>query len=163
MSSQETAALPYLSKRECQLGGYKEFLVKFHPRPDLYASTSTIPVAAKKEAFLYIATPENRHWLGTAPLTDIAKQILECQGPSGSNVEYLLRLADFMRHEVPEALDEHLFSLERLVKIFAVEMKVCLRSLMGDEKEESPKPEPRPTSFQHASRVPEKKLRCVNM
>lgn len=100
-------------------------------------------------------------------------QILECQGSSGPNAEYLLRLADFMREEIPEALDEHLFSLERLVRKFAADMKVCLRTLMGEveasKKEERERAEraeakavPSP-SFQFASRVPEKKLRCVNM
>lgn len=156
VSAQNTAALPYLSNRECELGGYKQYKVQFHPR-HTYFSSSTCD-NDHKTAFLYIATPENRHWLGTAELPDIAKQILDCHGSSGSNVEYLLKLALFMRLEIPEALDDHLFSLERLVKMFATEMKICLRSLMGEEEVTEPR-----TSFQFTSRVPEKKLRCVNM
>ncbi|XP_049886064.1 putative glutathione-specific gamma-glutamylcyclotransferase 2 [Pectinophora gossypiella] len=163
----DTAALPYLSTRECQLGGYRTYVVNFHPRPSLFLPSSSNSPSEKKDALLYIAVPENRHWLGAAPLPDIAKQILECQGSSGSNVEYLLRLADFMREEIPEALDEHLFSLERLVKKFACDMKVCLRTLMGEavEQQEEIKPEAKAvvSNYQFASRVPEKKLRCVNM
>lgn len=161
ISPDDKAALPYLSTRECKLGGYRVYSVNFHSRsislPSNSSSTDT------KTALLYIAVPENKHWLGSAPLPDIAKQILECHGSSGSNVEYLLRLADFMRMEVPEALDEHLFSLERLVWKFAADMKICLRSLMGDEKRDDVKPEVKAPSFQFASRIPDKKLRCVNM
>lgn len=161
-------ALPYLSNRECQLGGYRTYVVNFHPRPDIFhPSTSSSHHDEKKDALLYIAVPENRHWLGSAPLPDIAKQILESSGPSGSNVEYLLNLADFMREEVPEALDEHLFSLERLVRKFAADAKVCLKSLIGgsQNKQDENKPEAKAVvlSNQFASRIPEKKLRCVNM
>ncbi|KAJ8711630.1 hypothetical protein PYW08_008584 [Mythimna loreyi] len=167
ISADNKAALPYLSTRECQLGGYITHTVNFHPRPILFTSpSSSAPsTSEKKNALLYIAVPENRHWLGAAPLPDIAKQILECKGQSGPNAEYLLRLADFMRDEIPEALDEHLFSLERLVRKFASDMKICLRTLMGEQPREEEKPEVKAVvpSFQFASRVPEKKLRCVNM
>lgn len=172
IAAEDKAALPYLSTRECQLGGYRIYTVNFHPKPLFLPSTSHSSTDVnhnsieKKNALLYIAVPENRHWLGAAPLPDIARQILECRGSSGSNAEYLLRLADFMREEIPEALDEHLFSLERLVKKFAAEMKICLKTLMGDvEKAEESKPEAKAVvpSFQFASRIPDKKLRCVNM
>lgn len=165
ISADNNAALPYLTNRECQLGGYRTYVVNFHPRPNLFnSSTSSNSTDEKKDALLYIAVPENQHWLGAAPLPDIAKQILECEGRSGTNAEYLLRLAEFMRDEIPDALDEHLFSLERLVKKFAADMKICLRTLMGEERQEE-KAEVKAVvpSFQFASRVPEKKLRCVNM
>lgn len=161
ISAENNAALPYLSSRECQLGGYRTYTVNFQPRPSFLASTST---EKNEKALLYIAIPENRHWLGAAPLADIAKQIIECRGSSGSNVEYLLRLAEFMREEIPEALDEHLFSLERLVRKFAAEMKICLRSMMTEEEnKEVAEAKAVVPSYQFASRVPEKKLRCVNM
>lgn len=176
ISADNNAALPYLTTRECQLGGYRTYSVNFHPRPifqegtestDLPSTSLTCLVSTSapipednKDALLYIAIPENRHWLGAAPLPDIAKQILECKGSSGSNAEYLLRLADFMREEIPEALDDHLFSLERLVRKFAADMKVCLNSLMKVEDKEAKAVVP---SYAFASRIPEKKLRCVNM
>lgn len=173
LSAGDKAALPYLKGRECCLGGYRTCRVPFYPRPDLFAETtvSTISTNANR-ALLYIALPENRHWLGAAPLPDIAKQIIECQGPSGPNAEYLLKLADFMRQEIPEALDDHLFSLERLVRKFAAERMLCLRSLMGETvtgvQPEPPEPQKQeekvpPATFQYATRLPEKKLRCVNM
>ncbi|XP_045504048.1 putative glutathione-specific gamma-glutamylcyclotransferase 2 [Colias croceus] len=156
------AALPYLTTRECQLGGYRTYTVNFHPRTSQFLPGNS---NNKKDAILYIAIPENRHWLGAAPLPEIAKQILECRGSAGSNVEYLLRLADFMREEVPEALDEHLFSLERLVRKFAADMKIGLQTLMGEPRERQEEKEAKavvPSSY-YASRIPDKKLRCVNM
>ncbi|CAB3238223.1 unnamed protein product [Arctia plantaginis] len=164
ISAENTAALPYLSNRECTLGGYRTCRVNFHPRP--FYTSSSDSNDEKKDALLYIAVPENKHWLGAAPLSDIAKQILESQGPSGSNAEYLLRLADFMREEIPEALDDHLFSLERLVRKFANDMKICLVSLMKreeEDEEETVEVKAVVPSYHFASRVPEKKLRCVNM
>ncbi|XP_014364286.1 putative glutathione-specific gamma-glutamylcyclotransferase 2 [Papilio machaon] len=167
IAAENKAALPYLSTRECKLGGYRIYTVNFHPRPCLFSSpSSSSDFQTDRNALLYIALPENRHWLGAAPLPDIAKQILECHGSSGSNAEYLLKLADFMRDEIPEALDEHLFSLERLVKKFAADMRICLKTLMGEKEEkEEPKQDAKAVvpSFQFASRVPDKKLRCVNM
>lgn len=171
ISAENNAALPYLSTRECQLGGYRTYTVNFHPQPCFFEPSSSMSLSVqtsdKKDALLYIAVPENRHWLGAAPLPEIAKQILECHGSSGSNAEYLLKLADFMREEIPEALDDHLFSLERLVRKFAGDMKICLNTLMGgtgevkeEERQEAKAVVP---SYQFASRVPEKKLRCVNM
>lgn len=162
VAAENKAALPYLSTRECHLGGYRVYTVNFHPKPSYNPTDDD----AKKDALLYIASPDNKHWLGAAPLPEIARHILESKGPSGSNVEYLIKLAEFMREEVPEALDDHLFSLERLVKKFACDMKICLRSLMGEvslRDDEEQRDEKQSSSFQYAARVSEKKLRCVNM
>lgn len=167
IAADDKAALPYLSTRECQLGGYRIFTVDFYPKPSFFEPfNGNQNFTEKRKALLYIAMPENRHWLGAAPLSDVAKQILECRGPAGTNVEYLLRLANFMRDEVPEALDEHLFSLERLVKNFAADMRICLRTIMGENEkvgESIPGPQAVDPSSQFASRIPTKKLRCVNM
>ncbi|XP_044518135.1 glutathione-specific gamma-glutamylcyclotransferase 1 isoform X2 [Gracilinanus agilis] len=54
---------------------------------------------------------ENPGYLGPAPEEDIATQILACSGRSGHNLEYLLRLADFIRLCGPQAQDEHLAAI----------------------------------------------------
>jgi cation transport protein ChaC len=98
-------------------------------------------------------------------------------------VEYLLRLASFMHEYLPEAVDEHLFTLEFLVRSRIKEQDLCLKTLMGDsplpvspprtpphELEDADEngaaggePVVRPDSFQFTSRVPPKKLRCLNI
>ena len=182
------AALPYLDTRECKLGGYHLQLTTFFPRqPSPYSSDSESGDSAATPvcfpAAFYVATPANRHWLGDAPLPEIASQIMECSGPSGHNVEYLLRLAGFMHDSVPDAMDEHLFTLEFLVRSRIKEQNLCMKTLMGGaplpaspprtppheledgEGEEAAGGEPlvRPDSFQYTSRVPPKKLRCLNI
>lgn len=64
-------------------------------------------------ARMYVATPDNPHYLGPAPLPAIAEQIVRCHGPSGPNTEYLLRLAEALRELAAD--DEHVFALEREV------------------------------------------------
>lgn len=78
---QDSTALPYLENRECTLGGYMTTIATFYSRE----GNRNFPV------IVYIATNKNEHWLGDAPLQNIAKQIFECSGPNGHNVEYLLR------------------------------------------------------------------------
>ena len=46
------------------------------------------------EALVYVAGPDNSNYLGPAPLASMLDQIRRSRGPSGSNVEYVLRLAD---------------------------------------------------------------------
>lgn len=55
-------------------------------------------------------------FLGPASLHQMAIQITQSQGPSGTNLEYLLRLAQFMRDEAPLAHDPHLFEVESAVR-----------------------------------------------
>ena len=64
----------------------------------------------------YAATPKNSLYLGPASPEQIASQIAYAKGNSGLNIEYLVRLADFMREKVPDYDERHLFDLEKLVK-----------------------------------------------
>ncbi|XP_053923618.1 glutathione-specific gamma-glutamylcyclotransferase 1 [Cuculus canorus] len=101
---QIAASLQYLNVREAVLGGYDTKLVKFHPQEK--------DVEEPILALVYIATPQNPSYLGPASEEDIAAQIIVSSGCAGHNIEYLLRLADFMRFFCPQAEDKHLFSIE---------------------------------------------------
>lgn len=67
-----------------------------------------------EEALLYVATRDNPNWGGPAPIEEIARIVARSHGPSGPNVEYLVRLAEWLR-EI-DAHDEHVFELERAVR-----------------------------------------------
>ena len=57
----------------------------------------------------YVATSENPHYLGSDTLEAMASQILGCHGMSGSNREYLFRLADSLRSQ--SCVDAHVEDL----------------------------------------------------
>ena len=97
----EDAVLATLDHRE--QGGY------VRRRVDVVHAQGVIP-----DALVYMATPANRNWLGAAPLATIAAQVLSAVGPSGSNVEYVLRLADALS-AMEDAEDDHVEALARLV------------------------------------------------
>lgn len=73
--------------------------------------TGLEPLARIEAARMYLATPDNPSYLGPAPLPAIAQQIARSHGPSGANLEYLLRLAEALREL--GAADDHVFALER--------------------------------------------------
>jgi len=163
---QGETALRYLNCREVELGGYRSDVVTFVPR-------SGRPF----QVLLYIATPDSREWSGPAPLERIASQITDCRGPAGHNVEYLLRLAEFVKAHIPECYDEHLLGLEALVRARVSAADLCLKDMMGapcsthvpgDGEEGGDAAPPRPsaapdTQPKFSSKVPGKKLRCVNV
>jgi len=74
------------------------------------------------ECIFYVASESNVAFLGPAPLIEIAQQINSSVGPSGSNREYLLQLANALRNlNLP---DEHVFALEREVIALGVDPNV---------------------------------------
>ncbi|XP_049536881.1 glutathione-specific gamma-glutamylcyclotransferase 1 [Anopheles darlingi] len=160
-------ALEYLGQRECTLGGYATKYIKFYPR---IASEQSGISGEAFATLVYIATPKNEYWIGEEPLLVTARQIVESRGPSGHNVEYLIRLAMFMRDELPGASDEHLFELESLVRRFVAEADLNvdqllmmgntpLRRIRRDTHEEVR----RHVTFEYTSRVPDTKLRCLHI
>jgi cation transport regulator ChaC len=48
-------------------------------------------------AVTWIASPENPYHLGEAPLAQLIDEIAASVGPSGTNIEYVLRLAEALR------------------------------------------------------------------
>lgn len=161
-----STALSYLKQRECTLGGYTTLYSKFYPRvaaDDMELCGEAFPT------LLYIATDENDLWTGETPLKQIAQEIADCRGPSGHNVEYLMRLANFMRDELKGVIveDEHLFELEKMVRDILAERNVPVYSLMGHQPalilRDAHEEIRRPTTFEFSSRVPNQKLRCLNI
>lgn len=94
---QQEATLALLDHRE--KGGYGR-------------QTHTIHTAwgEQLEALVYIGGDQNPNYLGPAPLEEMARQILAASGPSGHNLDYLLKLAQSLRQM--QATDEHVFALE---------------------------------------------------
>uniref|UniRef100_A0A672JAQ6 Gamma-glutamylcyclotransferase n=1 Tax=Salarias fasciatus TaxID=181472 RepID=A0A672JAQ6_SALFA len=87
--SQMEESLSYLNVLETACGGYITRLMDFFPDGESHA-----PV----QALVYIATSDNPRYLGP--------------GKTGHNLEYLLRLAEFMRSSCPHVEDHHLFAIE---------------------------------------------------
>uniref|UniRef100_A0A131Y2T0 glutathione-specific gamma-glutamylcyclotransferase n=1 Tax=Ixodes ricinus TaxID=34613 RepID=A0A131Y2T0_IXORI len=108
-------SLSYLDERESKLGGYGTTLVQFQPRD---------PREDPVPALVYVALPGNPLYLGPASVRALADQIATSRGPSGSNAEYVLRLARFMREEVPGIWDDHLFALESSLLVRLEELKM---------------------------------------
>ncbi|CAH1792105.1 unnamed protein product [Owenia fusiformis] len=124
-------ALKHCSHRELELGGY---IVKIQPF-QIKNSTNVIPV------LVYMATPANQHYLGPASIDALAEQVTNSEGPSGHNIEYVCRLADWARHECPEENDQHLLQLDEKIRQICQERKICMRTAMG--------PDPTPLSQYH--------------
>ena len=124
-------ALDYLNNREMTLGGYTQKITLFHTADNKHPP---FPV------LVFVATARSSFWLGPASAEDIAEQVLVSSGPSGHNVEYVLRLADWVHESLPEIWDDHLFSIETQVRLMIKERGLCLGTLMGEKEEASAVP-----------------------
>lgn len=100
------AILAALDERE--QGGYDRVTV----RAELHGE------AAERErlieAITWIARPGNPWHLGPAPFERMVADVLEARGPSGTNVEYVLRLAETLASLGFE--DEHVTTLADAVR-----------------------------------------------
>lgn len=66
------------------------------------------------DALVYMATPDNEHYLGPAPVDQMAQRIIDAHGPSGANREYLFALeAQLRQHQID---DPHVFTLAQRVR-----------------------------------------------
>jgi cation transport regulator ChaC len=68
----------------------------------------------KAQGLVYIATADNAAYLGAASDLDVALHIARAQGPSGTNRDYLVHLAQALR-EMGEH-DAHVFAIEGHLK-----------------------------------------------
>jgi cation transport regulator ChaC len=102
-AQQAEGVLAQLDHRE--KGGYRRLQQAVH------AAEGEPPFA---RALVYVATPDNRNYLGCAPLRDIAAQVIDAEGPSGPNREYVLELARSLRQM--GSSDSHVFRLERVLR-----------------------------------------------
>ena len=66
------SALEYLNNREVTLGGYVNHMTTFYPAN---ASDNNGAARTPFPVLLFMATPSNDLWLGSAPLEDIAEQV----------------------------------------------------------------------------------------
>lgn len=102
-------AIDYLQLREQSLGCYDISIMPVYPQKN----------DDKKEpvySIVYYATPKNVLYLGQDSLDVLADDIATSYGVVGHNIEYLFRLSDFMRECLPDEKDDHLFTLDKLVR-----------------------------------------------
>ncbi|XP_058449579.1 putative glutathione-specific gamma-glutamylcyclotransferase 2 [Malaya genurostris] len=108
--SNVTAVLSHLDYRE--KNGYDRHRLLFYLYPPSDTQTNE-----PKNILLYLAKQENPSYAGQHDsLEKIAEQISEAAGESGQNTEYVYKLADAMRQLYPGEEDDHLFSLEQILK-----------------------------------------------
>ena len=91
--------------RECLLGGYAVL--------NLPVTTTDGEV---HQALVFVATPECELYMGPSDIESMARDVVLSHGQSGSNAEYLFRLADWMRECVPGVVDEHLYDLDAMAR-----------------------------------------------
>jgi cation transport regulator ChaC len=76
--------------------------------------TGTTGDGAELTAVTYVASDENPNYAGPASLEVIAARVRQASGPSGTNREYVLRLAEALAEL--GLLDDHVFGLAELVR-----------------------------------------------
>ncbi|KAF2077325.1 hypothetical protein CYY_001391 [Polysphondylium violaceum] len=97
------ATLKNLDYRE--KGGYERHEL------DIYLDEQSMVSYGK--AIVYLATTENEEYLGEDTIDNIAQHIFRSIGPSGRNIDYLLKLANSL-HEMG-VVDQHVFDIEKIV------------------------------------------------
>jgi len=89
-----------------------------------FKANSTTATTTTLHVTTFIGDTRGPLFLGYAPTYDIAMQIALAEGPSGSNRDYLFHLSHFMKTQLPNVTDTHLFDIEKeLVEILSKEDK----------------------------------------
>jgi cation transport regulator ChaC len=99
------AVLEHLDFRE--KGGYSRHSVRLNFKSAEFADSDI-------DALIYIGTPDNPNYAGPASEEEIAAIAATAHGPSGSNVEYIIRLAEALQGM--GAHDPHVFSIAELLR-----------------------------------------------
>lgn len=102
-NDQKEDVIKHLDFRE--KNGYVRNLVDFFVYPEQ-------PLIAPRRICIYVATPDNESFAGPVSMSELAEQIWNAEGPSGTNREYVFRLAEAMRALFPDVEDDHLYALE---------------------------------------------------
>ena len=92
-------------------GGYERHDVDVHPAPGAERD------AVIESALMYVATPQNPQFAGDASIEAIARQVIQSEGPSGHNIEYVLELADALAEIGAD--DPHVFAVADEVRRLA--------------------------------------------
>ncbi|CAD2218442.1 cation transport protein ChaC [Angomonas deanei] len=95
-------------------GGYDRVEVQLYAVPPPEEAPLTIHTEKKVVTLVYMAVEGNSDYLGEDTVEEMAAHILRCEGPSGTNREYLFRLADCLREM--GAVDEHVFAIDAAAK-----------------------------------------------
>ena len=119
-------AFEHLGVRECVLGGYETKVLPFVTRKviDNHGNKLIVPALA------FMAVPENQQYLGEASIPELRDQIINSKGKLGHNVEYITRLADYIRKHIPEENDPHLFELDAAIRAKLKLLKIPLQTLL---------------------------------
>jgi len=104
------AALEHLETREQRIGGYEAVIIPVHCT-DENGNNVTLT------SIMYYATPNNDLFMDEYCCMKVAEDIATARGVCGYNCEYLLRTTDFLRTYLPNERDEHLYELDKLVRI----------------------------------------------
>ncbi|CAL8148583.1 unnamed protein product [Orchesella dallaii] len=132
---EDEEAISRLMEREKR---YSQVNLTFFPVPLSNPSTDATSSSSKVDtcrwsasvptssftAVTYIGPQNGPLFLGEANLDAIAHQIATASGPSGSNVDYLFKLAQFMRIHLSHVQDEHLFQLEIAAVVWGAAYKI---------------------------------------
>lgn len=106
------AALEHLETREQRIGGYDAVIVPVHVPRDINGNMTSLT------SIMYYATPQNELFMNECACPEMmAEDIATARGVCGYNCEYLLRMCDFMRACLPNEREEHLYELDRLVRL----------------------------------------------
>ena len=96
-------AVKHLNVRETKLGGYDVVLTRFHP---------IMSVNKEIKCLVFMATIESPIYLGPKSSSQIADQICAATGACGTNVEYLFKLCQWHKSNVPHIKDNHICNIE---------------------------------------------------